>query len=225
MQRLVKYLSSVDPRWLTVWIVIYVGFLLMDAITPGAWYVTTLKYGGIVLCTFYAFQKFKKDNELKMALLFTMLADAILIIDSTSILGVFVFCIAQFFHFARFRKTRPYDLTIYLAIVILVFFFGVLEKVEPMFVVAGIYGVTLLLNLFLAQKWHHKKPSAQSMCAETGFTLFLLCDICVAFSYLSLTGRLVPEVYAAANYFSWVFYFPAQVLIANSSKTAAKKSP
>lgn len=218
MQRLVTYLRGVDGRWLAIWILIYVGFLALDAISPGAWFVTVLKFSGIALCSVYAFQKYPKDVPLKLALLFTLLADTILIIDSTSLIGVFVFCIAQFFHFSRFRAAKPTDLTTYLAIVILVFFFGVFYQIQPMFVIAGIYGVTLALNLILAQTWHHKDPSAQSMGAATGFTLFLFCDLCVASSYLSLTGVLPPEVYALANYSAWAFYYPSQVLISNSSK-------
>ena len=218
MQKLVDYLLSVDRSWLITWVVIYVGFLLADAITPGEWYVTLLKYGGIFLCLVYGIQKYRSDVSLELALLFTLLADTILVMDSTSIIGVFVFCLAQFFHLARFRNISPATLAPYSLIVMIVFFFGVQNGIIPMFAIAFVYGMTLILNLILSQKWYRHEPSAQSLCAASGFSLFLCCDLCVACSYLSLIGVLAPFIYPLANYFSWFFYYPSQVLISNSSK-------
>jgi len=46
----------------------------------------------------------KKYYFLELALGFTLLADTILAINNTAIIGVFVFCFAQFFHLTRLKK-------------------------------------------------------------------------------------------------------------------------
>ena len=63
-----------------------------------------------------------------------------------------------------------------------------------------------------------KRPSApRTELAFSGFILFLCCDICVALSYLSHENMLPVWMYGLMNYLDWAFYYPAQVLISNSS--------
>ncbi len=218
MRIILNWLATVERIWLTTWIVIYVCFLILDAVWPGAPIVTFLKYSGIVLCVVYVYQKHRSDVFLELALAFTLLADTILVIDSTSIIGVFVFCIAQFFHLTRLSGLGTLALANYVIIVLAIFFFGVLTNFLPMFAIAFVYGLTLCTNFILARRWYREAKNLPSVCATTGFGLFLCCDFCVACSYLSLIGILAPQIYGLANYFSWFFYYPSQVLVANSSK-------
>jgi hypothetical protein len=44
-----------------------------------------------------------------------------------------------------------------------------------------------------------------------------MCDINVAMSYLSVTGVIPFFIARFANFFAWLFYYPSQVLISNSS--------
>ena len=89
-----------------------------------------------------------------------------------------------------------------------------------MYALGAIYGYGLLSNLYLAGRWYFARRSIPSTCAFYGFILFVCCDLCVAISYLSGTGALPAFLQIFANYFAWVFYYPSQVLISNSSELA-----
>ncbi|MBQ3309725.1 hypothetical protein IJG78_03550 [Candidatus Saccharibacteria bacterium] len=220
MKRLIAYLQTVDRAWLAIWILIYLGFVILDAFFPHFWGVTTLKMLGIILCVVYAWQKFKKDSLLIIALAFTLLADTLLALDNTSIAGVFTFCFAQFFHTARLKKTVPVFLFAYFGIIIIFFSLSVLCNISPIYAIAAVYGTTLITNVILSIRWHHRAKSVASICAMAGFILFLCCDTCVGLSYLAGTAEVLPFfIHRLANYFAWVFYYPSQVLISNSSTT------
>jgi len=226
IKRLANYLRTIDRVWLIIWLTIYGGFLILGLVMPPAWVGTTiLKYSGIVLCLIYAIQKFPKDYLLHIALAFTLLADTILALGNLDlyVYGVFVFCFAQFFHFTRLVSiNRPHtkNFIAYFLIVVLTFFAGVsIVHIPAMYVICFIYAVTLLFNIFLAYRWHHHNHSVPATCAWYGFLLFILCDTCVAFSYLSHTGTLVAFIGPIADYLDWAFYYPSQILISNSSKS------
>ena len=226
MKKLIKYLRTIDRSWLIIWITIYGGFLTLGLFMPPAWPgITLLKYSGIVLTLVYAIKKFPKDYLLQIALFFTLLADTILALGNFDLYfyGVFVFCFAQFFHFTRLvsiNKPHTKNFLIYFFIVTLTFLTGVfVAHIPTMYVICFIYGTTLLFNVFLAYRWHHRIHSVPATCACYGFLLFLLCDICVAFSYLSHTGVLVAFIGPVADYLDWLFYYPSQILISNSSKS------
>ena len=208
--------SKLRP-WLATWILIYLGFVILDAFFPGFFGITILKMLGIVLCVVYAWQKFKNDPLLIIALSFTLLADTFLAINSTSFSGVFTFCFAQFFHTSRLSKTRPSFLIVYFTFIVLAVLAACLLKIDPLYVLGVIYAYGLLTNLYLSARWYFKEHSERSACAFFGFLLFLCCDTCVGLSYLSATAILPTAIHRFVDYFAWAFYYPSQVLISNSS--------
>ena len=220
MHKLFAYLKNINRAWLITWAAIYASFLILDVIWNGSIPVTIIKYTGIVLCLVYTFKKWPKDYLLQIAFLFTLLADTILVFDHTSTIGVFVFCIAQFFHLARLSQFHfdPKTFIIYLWIIILVATLGVAENLPLMYPFAGTYLVTLVFNVFLARHWHKTAGTAPSLCAFLGFILFFCCDFNVGISYFSAIGTFPLALLAPANYLAWAFYYPSQVLISNSSK-------
>lgn len=220
MRKIFLYLRSVNKYWLITWAGIYLSFLILDIVINGSVPVTVIKYTGIVLCLVYAYEKWSKDYLLQIALGFTLLADTILVFDNTSTLGVFVFCIAQFFHLARLNSFyfNPKIFVLYLVIIILFGAFGMIWQMDLRYPLAGVYLITLIYNLIEAKIWNYTAKSTPSICALVGFTLFLCCDINVGISYFSSIGTLPAALFAPANYFAWVFYYPSQVLISNSSK-------
>ncbi|MBR5408817.1 hypothetical protein IK112_02605 [Candidatus Saccharibacteria bacterium] len=231
MKDLIAYLQTVDRVWLATWTLIYVSFVSLDAFFPGMLGVSILKILGIVLCLVYAWQKFRRDAQLIIALGLTLLADSILLLDNISVIGVFTFCFAQFFHLSRLKKAKPIFLIVYSALVAGLILVSYPLQISPIYPLAVLYGITLFYNIYLSWKWHHKKPSIPATCALFGFLLFFCCDFCVGISYLSVTGALPLIVSRFANYFAWVFYYPSQVLISNSStlyhhtpKATSKKS-
>lgn len=219
MKHLVEYLRSIDHAWLTTWALIYVSFVLLDAFFPGFFGITILKMLGIILCVVYAWQKFRKDPLLIIALGFTLLADTILMINNVSQAGVLVFCLAQFFHTSRLKKTRPMFFALYLSVVAILVILSAILKVDAMYLLGAIYAYGLFTNLYLTFKWCYNTHSVASTCAFYGFVLFVCCDLCVALSYLSATSVIPLFFHRVADYFAWVFYYPSQVLISNSSTT------
>ncbi len=223
MRKLLAYLRSIDQSWLIAWILIFVGFLSLDLIMPDTWIVTAIKLIGIFLCVIYSYQKFRSDPLLTIALSFTLLADVILALDNISLMGVFVFCIAQFFHTSRFIDAKPVTFIIYFCLVLAIFFLFVALGCDPMYVIAGIYGYSLFSNIFISGRWFLTKKSVASRCAFIGFVLFFCCDFCVGASYLSTVGVLPFFYHRIANYLAWMFYYPSQVLISNSSRKPSEK--
>lgn len=220
MHKLFAYLKTVNKYWLITWIVIYASFLILDLIWQDSLPVTIIKYSGIVLCLVYAFKKWPKDYLLQIAFLFTLLADTILVFDHASPIGVFVFCVAQFFHLARLSQLHfnPRSFFVYLLILLLVVAFGITQHLEIMYPLAGIYLITLIFNIVLAYAWYSSTHTLPSLCAFFGFLLFFCCDFNVGISYFSAIGTLPIALFAPANYLAWFFYYPSQVLISNSSK-------
>ncbi|MBQ9020323.1 hypothetical protein IJ096_03320 [Candidatus Saccharibacteria bacterium] len=220
MHNLFAYLKTINKAWLITWAIIYASFLILDIIWQGSIPVTVIKYTGIVLCLVYAFKKWPKDYLLQIALLFTLLADTILVFDHTSTIGVFVFCIAQFFHLARLSQFHfsPRAFTVYIIIILLVVAFGITQHLQIMYPLAGVYLITLIFNVISAHAWYASAHTVPSLCAICGFILFFCCDFNVGISYFSAVGALPIVLFAPANYLAWFFYYPSQVLISNSSK-------
>ena len=219
MKAFLAYLHRIDRTWLVTWACIYFGFLALGILIPGFFGITVLKYTGIVLNLVYAIQKFPRDHLLQTALFFTLLADTILVIDNTSIIGVFVFYLAQFFHMTRLSKIRPINLLLYLSLIAILYLFSLYQHIPPIFAVCFIYAGSLIANIIFSFRWRKKSPGIQSNCGLAGFLLFGACDTCVGLSYLSYIRVLPYFIYAPANYFAWFFYYPSQLFIANSSKT------
>ncbi|MBP5512478.1 hypothetical protein J6X90_03770 [Candidatus Saccharibacteria bacterium] len=249
LTKLLEYAVSIDLIWLVIWGTIFVSFVALDSIFQTAYPgkdvfydfgnfrvqvvgngtfigVTILKYIGIVLSFIYAKKKFPKDYILQIALAFTLLADTILTFDQISKLGVLAFCIAQYFHIARFAKIKPKYFVMWTLFLFLLLISGRILKIESMFVLAFIYALSLSMNIILTRQWwkrvKNKKQATDrevvaSTCAMAGFILFALCDTNVALSYLSVTGAIPLFIARYANFFAWLFYYPSQVLISNSS--------
>lgn len=220
LKSLFRYLCSVDRIWLVIWLVIFSSFLLLDLISPQFIGVTVLKYLGILLNLVYSRRKFPKDYLLQIALLFTLLADTILAINHTALTGVFTFCFAQLFHLARLNpKLSPKLIISATLIILLVFYFSILQQILPMFAISAIYAFFLISNLFSARRWYRQSLSIYALHALLGFCLFICCDVFVSISYLSHLTLLPSFLYPLANYLAWVFYYPSQIFIANSSTT------
>ena len=193
--------------------------------------VTLLKYIGIVLSFIYARKKFPRDHILQIALGFTLLADTILTFDHVSVFGVLAFCFAQYFHIARFAKVKPKAFITWTIFVLLLLIFGWYHQIPDMYVLAFIYASSLAGNIILTRRWWKRvkddknstdREIVASTCAMYGFILFACCDTNVALSYLSVTGVLPIFIARYVNFFAWLFYYPSQVLISNSSVITGK---
>lgn len=185
---------------------------------PNSVLVSILKVGSIFLCFIYALIYSGKDKLLVLAMLITFVADIILAINNIAFSGVVVFCAAQTTHFIRLSQKKLRNIIFYSFIVLALLIFNLLMHPNTMHVAGGIYALLLLSNLFMSFVWMKTEHSNFSRYAFFGFLLFLACDLCVATSYLSLTGIFPGFLYSIANFMSWVFYLPSQILISNSPR-------
>ncbi len=214
----IKQIPYLDVNWLIIWISIYLSFIFLDIAFPG-WPVTSLlKYIGIFLCVVYVFTKYHSDLMLILALLFTFIADTILIWTSWTVAGVYIFSLAQLMHFLRLCKARLEYIFAWVAIASFVFAIAIIQGCIPIYAIAIIYTAILLSNFYLAANhFQHHKSDFKARCAYYGFASFVCCDICVTIRFLSLGGLITTTVIPVLEFWVWLFYYPSQVLIANSS--------
>ena len=214
----IKRIPYLDTNWVVIWISIYASFILLDMFFPG-WIGTNLiKYTGILLCVIYAHAKYPNDLRLIFALLFTLIADTLLVWTSYTVVGVYVFCIAQLLHLLRLTKARIEVIFTWIAAVSLVLAFAVVQGLMPLIAIASVYAVLLISNLVTATtRFHENKTSFRARCAFYGFIAFICCDICVAINSLAPYGAFPMAVIPTTSFLIWFFYYPSQVFLANSS--------
>jgi len=213
-----RRLSFVDPYWLIIWVVIYICFLTLDIFFPNFWGSALIKYIGIFLCIVYTHQKYNKDYALQLAILFTFLADTILVWTPFAVAGVYVFCFAQFMHLTRLTKLPQISLSIYAGGLSLFFALSIANGLEPIYAIATVYGIELICNVVMSLKnWRINSKHFRTRCAFYGFIAFFCCDLCVGLRYVAMDGALPAYLIPTVSFLVWVFYYPSQVLIANSS--------
>lgn len=156
----------------------------------------------------YVLSRKDKDYLLKAAFLFTLASDVILAIavaDATNEtllpIGTMVFCFAQLAYFCRHCPHKTF-LKIYLPLALLALF------IPNLLVYAAVYAVTEIFNFIFTLK--------QDRRTAVGFALFIVCDLCIALGFINI----VPE--SITSWLCWVFYLPAQILLAISPKPVLK---
>lgn len=211
-------LSFIDTHWLIIWVTIYITFLSLDIFYPGFWGSALIKYIGIFLCFVYTNQKYRTDYTLQIAILFTLLADTILVWTPFTIGGVYVFCFAQFMHLIRLTKLPHISLSIYAAALSIFFALSIANGLKPIYAIATVYGIELICNIVMTIKnWRMNSKHFRTRCAFYGFLAFFCCDFCVGTRFMALDGALPAYIIPTVSFLVWVFYYPSQVLIANSS--------
>lgn len=220
-----RRLSRVDINWFIIWVGIYLGFLTLDIFYPDFWIASSiLKYVGIFLCVVYAHHKFPKDYMLQLALLFTLLADTILVWTPHAIAGVYVFSFAQFLHLMRLTKLPRRALSIFAAMISFFFAITIACGLTPIYAIATLYGIELICNLVMAiSNYRENRDDYHARCAFYGFAAFICCDACVALRFLAINGAISTVGLPIIALLVWVFYYPSQVLIANSSSYKPSK--
>lgn len=208
--------------WPAIWAWIYLTNIILGLVDPGSTTLMIIRVGGIFLCLAYAIKRFPKDHLLHLALLATSIADVFLAANNTAETGIFIFLIAQVLHLVRLdggkRARTPLIIFCIIGVLALVgnLYF---QNVQIIYVICGFYLATILMNIYFSYQWYiHNSENPRAFMALAGFILFLCCDTCTAISYLSLNHMFAAFFYAPANYFAWLFYYPSQILVSNSSK-------
>ena len=207
-----------DKRWLIVWIFIYVGFLTLDIFFPDYWGSALLKYTGVFLCVVYAYKKYRNDTKLILALFLTLLADTVLVWTDMTVLGVFIFCFAQFMHFLRLTRLSKKHLGAFTLVISLLTIVSAFHGDRIIYSLAALYGGLLISNLAMsASRFHEDRQNICARCAFYGFIAFICCDFCVGLRYVMLDGAVPADILPVVAVLVWAFYYPSQVLLANSS--------
>lgn len=207
-----------DKRWLIVWIFIYIGFLTLDIFFPNYWGSALLKYTGIFLCVVYAYKKYRNDTKLILALFLTLLADTVLVWTDMTVLGVFIFCFAQFMHFLRLTRLSKKHLGAFTLVISLLTIVSAFHGDRIIYSLATLYGGLLISNLAMsASRFHEDRQNICARCAFYGFIAFICCDFCVGLRYVMLDGAVPADILPVVAVLVWAFYYPSQVLLANSS--------
>ena len=215
----IQHLSSIDFRWLLIWILIYLSFILLDILMPHFPGTALLKYVGIFLCVIYAYQKYHSDSML-------ILADTILVWTPYEVAGVYVFCIAQLLHFLRLTNTKPEIFAAYAAAISLFFAFAIVQGLYPIYAICIVYAMLLIGNFVLSRRRYSiQKKDYRARCCYYAFIAFLCCDICVATRHLMFDGLIPMQNLELVAFLVWVFYYPSQVLMANSSTLEMSHRP
>lgn len=175
-----------------------------------------LKYGSILLCLLFSvfWSVGGGDKLVTAALAFTLGADTfLLLLDAWYLAGVLLFCAVQALYLMRVCRENGGRTLWPLRLGLLVFALWVLARLEMLSLlngVAALYFTTFLWNVVQSLSLR----GTQFRLFSLGLILFLCCDVCVgAFNQ----PALVPAgVYSFAQVGMWLFYLPAQVLIALS---------
>jgi hypothetical protein len=214
--------------WLIIWATTYIGFMAID-LTAGPDFIGSaiVKYIGMALLLAYIVQKFPYDNLLASAFFATLVADFFLMLvpnflpalaKSQFFWGVICFIVTQGIHTIRLATTSPSKFPqgvfgIYAIALILGIAAYTAAKLPPDSAIMATYATVLSANVFLAWRWwYSNKANSHACCAALGLSLFFISDGCIAIQPL-LQGRVLLVV----SLLVWALYYPAQVLIANSS--------
>ena len=133
-------------------------------------------------------------------------------------------CFAQFMHLTRLTKLSQSALGIYALAISVFFALTITQGLQPIIAIATIYGLELICNLVMSIKnYRADRKSFRARCAFYGFTCFICCDMCVALRFLTLNNIIPAIALPLTSFLVWVFYYPSQVLIANSSNLEPTK--
>lgn len=211
--------------WLSLWLAVYIIILALGIIRPSSPLLTLIKVGSILSCFVYTLISSPQDHPLQLALLVTFLADIILAINNTSVLGILVFFTAQIIHSLRLHHFENKIPTVIFVLTAASSTFAttMIDHSLVIFTICTFYLFALISNLFASWNWHNQSPENPfAYCATLGFTLFLSCDMCTAISFFSLNHIFPFIFYDLANFFAWFFYYPSQVLLSNSPTRPTK---
>lgn len=200
--------------------ILYTAFLALDLLYPGSGWDVPLKYLSIVLCFLWAWKKGSgPDGRLMTAALgFTLLADLfLLVLDRWYLAGVSAFCVVQVLYLVRIAKARPCKLPLRLTLRAALAAAALggtwyLGALDPLTALSLCYFTLLAGSALECLIFRPPFPGF-----GLGLILFACCDVCVGLQNLF---RWFPDaggpLVAFARVGMWLFYLPAQVLLAQS---------
>lgn len=202
----------------------YISFLWFDIshiATEALLLSIILKYLSVIGCFLIALlRSFTAQNRrdascLVLALFFTLIADTILLFWQANLFGTAVFCFVHLFYIRRHKpgRFRPSLVAVITVIACCVTLNLLFANFPIEYAFSGLYAILFIVDIVscimapCAPEMRHKR-------ALGGLFLFLLCDIHVAIFNLFPSTSFYGKIAAVAM---WLFYVPAQFLLATSS--------
>lgn len=230
-------------------LILYVLFLYMDRYSVKTVITSEyIKYLCIILCFLLSILPTKKllvgfgiskdlhaytanyrDRVLlRLGMFITIIADLCLVIFDFYILGVVSFCMVQIIYSVRYdpkkQKITLISFFITFQCIVLSYFIVRLfiKEINILLPIALFYSICLLTSVIKSIKAFKSNlySSPNKYMILFGMILFLLCDICVALSnitvILPITAHFIISLKQIALFLIWVFYLPSQLLLALS---------
>jgi len=184
---------------------------------PDVKFLLILSLFVVALVTFF-FAHSKRDWAfLAAAMGFTVGADYFLVIEFDYTWGVAVFC---FVHAAYLLRTKGRRGWVYIGVALAaagVLFFGATRVVQPRWLLlfASMYASLFAANVSACFLGKSELPKTNRRIMQAGLVLFVLCDINVLL--VNLPHFLYLPGFTLGSYaWIWIFYLPAQGLLAVS---------
>lgn len=166
----------------------------------------------------YFFRRSTRDwGWLAGGMAFTLGADYFLVLHDNHVPGIAVFCFVHVCYGLRAyhsgKEQTDWKRVIFIfalvgAIILL------LVWLESVLLLGGLYAALFATNLRV--NTNYRKALHNAPLVLTGLHLFMLCDICVLLFNIPRYFGILPALDAVFP-FIWIFYLPAQVLLAFSA--------
>lgn len=203
-------------KYLSLFIVIscYLSFLSIDFLNIGSPHLSNvLRYIGLVTCALCSFKG--NSNNLKLAMVLTLICDFILLFTEHIIAGIFIFIIVHILHAKRYLNLFNFNqkyIALPCAISIIGFSLYYYLTDNLLYGIVLAYAVMLIFSVCITiiSTIKHKNQNVTPVKLMIAMLLFLACDICIA-----LSTTILPK----ADNFIWLFYLPSEWIISNSQNT------
>lgn len=197
--------------------VLYLWFLAWDVCFP-AKDTTWIKYSALLLCVAYAWDSAGRGGSRLIAVALVMTAGAdtfLLVLNRCYMLGVLLFCGVQGAYLVRVLRANGGRTWWGARLAVLAVLGAALLRLGLLDLLTG--AAAVYFSTFVCTAVQSSRCSGPAFRRFTaGLCLFLCCDVCVA--VFNVPQLFPAEWYAFARVGMWLFYLPAQVLIARSGE-------
>jgi hypothetical protein len=227
-----KYINRKINIILALILFCYLYFLAADISNncTGSNYSIAAKYLGLLLCFIITIIIGRNGHDLvdtrmlQSGLFLTACADYCLLISNKYILGVLIFCIVQIIYVFRYTRDLKSKAKIFSAILIIyvVLSITIFTTIKTgsfdlrLTLICLFYGCLITMSLITGIRTLKTNyfPLYSSIMISIGMILFFMCDVNVAlFNILQSSGSYFAYI---SGFLMWMFYLPAQVLLALS---------
>lgn len=239
-----KYKKIINAVFFLSELILYMSFLYIDITQAVSYTVSSaIKFTGISLCLLYTFmipgeKEGRRDTAfLRSAMFFTVISDLFILVLDYYLYGMITFCIVQSIYLLRMGywqsvlypgKTKRIIIerfirNFFVTFVFILVFIIIRIKLEALLVITSFYFISILFNVLDSILTAVNDKTRKQKIYAFGMLLFLLCDFNVGLfnisDYVKINSSWFHIIYSFAAIAMWMFYLPAQVLIAYSGQS------